>query len=285
MNIMKKIVLWPNPNRDIGFRYSAAAAALCRSEGVDAVMPDTLAGMPPGNMPFRVCPLEEALNGADCLLALGGDGAILHLARPAAARGIPILGVNLGRLGFMSELEPDELPLLTAVLHGRAKRDVRMMLSLCVRRAERTVHEDLALNDAVLAGGGQSRFLSLCVRAGQQDILTFSGDGVIVATPTGSTAYSMAAGGPVVEPHADSLVVTPICAHLSYAKSMVLSAERTVTLRTRSDKQAVLLVDGQAVHSLSQDDEVVIRRSDRKTTLLRVKPYNFYETLYRKLQR
>jgi len=284
MNTLKKIVLWPNPARDADYQHSLAAAAICRELGADVVMPDHLAAALHETPLIRVVPADEALDHADCLLVLGGDGTILHLAKLAAARELPVLGVNLGRLGFMSELEIAELPLLAEALNGCAVRDRRMMLSLCVHRRDQIVHEDMVLNDAVLTGGGQSRFLSLNVQADGQDMISFFGDGVIVATPTGSTAYSMAAGGPVVEPHADSLVVTPICAHLSFAKSMVLSATRTVTLRTLSDKQAMLLVDGQAEHPLTPDDRVVIRRSEKQFTLLRVKAHSFYEMLNRKLQ-
>jgi len=146
------------------------------------------------------------------------------------------------------------------------------------------VYEDLALNDVVLTGNGPSRFLSLRAQADGQDMLSFDGDGVIVSTPTGSTAHSLSAGGPVMEPHAESILVTPVCARLPYIKSMVLPAGRAVTLSVSTDKQAVLLVDGQAEHPLSPGDEALIRRADQTVTLLRIKPYNFYETLRRKLQ-
>ncbi|MCL2747800.1 MAG: NAD(+)/NADH kinase [Oscillospiraceae bacterium] len=282
---MKKVVLWPNPSRDIGFRVSLAAAALCAEEDVEAVIPAEVAGAFPETPLVKVCPLPESLRDADCLLALGGDGTILHLAKHAAKRDIPVLGVNLGRLGFMSELEADELPLITHALRGRAAADARMMLSLAVRRGGRTVHEDLALNDVVLTGGGQSRFLSILVRTDGQDMLSFMGDGVIVATPTGSTAYSMAAGGPIIEPHADSLAVTPICAHMTHVRPMVLSAACAVTLRASPDKEAVLLVDGLAEHPIGPGDEVLVSRSDKQTTLLRIKPYSFYAALSRKLQK
>ena len=281
--MMKKVVLWPNPSRDVGLQISLAVARLCCEQGVEAVIPCDLAGTLENTPLIRICSLEEALENVDCLLALGGDGTILHLAKLAAMRGIPILGVNLGRLGFMSELEADELPLLIEALRGLAVRDERMMLALTVRREGRIVFEDLALNDVALIGGGQSRFLSLRVRADGQDMLSFSGDGVIIATPTGSTAYSMAAGGPIIEPHADSIAVTTICAHLTYAQSTVLSASRVVTLRVLSDKQAKLSVDGRTECPIDPNDEAVVTRSNRTVSLLRVKPYSFYDTLYRKL--
>ena len=281
---MKKVVLWPNPERDLGFTVSLRAAALCAERGVSVVMPAQLASGLCNTPHILVCPMDEALQGADCLLALGGDGTILHLAKWAAIRRIPVLGVNLGRLGFMAELEAHEVPLLGEALEGRYRTDERMMLSLTVFSEGEKVHEDLALNDTVVTGGGSSRFLSLLVQADGKDMMSFMGDGVIVASPTGSTAYSMAAGGPIVEPYADSLAVTPVCAHMTHVRPMVLSGASAVTLRVVSDKQAVILTDGMAEYPLCPGDAAVVTRSDKKLTLIRVKPYNFYEALNRKLQ-
>ncbi|MDR3207773.1 MAG: NAD(+)/NADH kinase [Oscillospiraceae bacterium] len=282
---MKKIVLWPNPARDVGCRVSMEVAALCREAGVEAALPDTLADALPeeGRTRVRILPLEEALKDADCLLALGGDGTILHLAKQAAQRQLPLLGINLGRLGFLAELEVSELPLLREVLAGRFTRDLRMMLDVSICRGETVLHTDLALNDAVLTGDDRGRFLSVRVLSDGQPILSFPGDGVIVSTPTGSTAYSLSAGGPIVEPEAESIAVTPICAHLPGAKAVVLAAGRTVSLWA-NDKPAVLVVDGRPGLPLAPGAEVRVRRSDRRVTLLRVKPHSFYEALDRKFR-
>lgn len=284
MRVMKKVVLWPNPARDIDFRFSLAAAALCAENGVEAVMAEAFAEGLGETSVIRVCSLEEALTNADCIIALGGDGTILHLAELSAVRQIPILGVNLGHLGFMSELETAELPLMADVLRGQYTRDPRMMLSLAVQRNGQVVYSDLALNDVVLTGGVCGRFISVQVLADEKSILTCSGDGLIVATPTGSTAYSLAAGGPIIEPNAESIVVTPICAHALYAKAVVLSSTRTVQLKPLPGKPVVLLVDGKEEFPLEQPDTVVVRKSERRVTLLRVKENSFYETLSQKFQ-
>ncbi|MDR2671129.1 MAG: NAD(+)/NADH kinase [Oscillospiraceae bacterium] len=281
---MKKVALYPNPERDKGFGATLAVAALCRAAGAAVTLPEICAAGLPDTPDIAVCPEAEALRGADCIVVLGGDGTILHAAKAASRADIPILGVNLGRVGFMTELEADELPLLREVLAGRFSRDRRMMLKVEVLRGGLVAGEALALNDAVLTGGLTGRVIPLEVLSDGQPILGFFGDGVIVATPTGSTAYSMSAGGPIVEPAADSLVVTPLCPHALFTRSIVFSAGRRLTLRPKPGNPAFLTVDGSSL-PLQPGDEVSIGRAPSHTTLIRVKTYGFYEHLNRKLHR
>ncbi|MDR0382142.1 MAG: NAD(+)/NADH kinase [Oscillospiraceae bacterium] len=281
---MKKVALYPNPERDEGFGATLAVAALCRAAGAAVTLPETCAAGLPETPDITVCPEPEALRGADCIIVLGGDGTVLHAAKAASREDIPILGVNLGRVGFMTELEAGELPLLREVLAGRFSRDRRMMLRVEVRRDGCAAGEALALNDAVLTGGLTGRVIPLEVLSDGQPILSFFGDGVIVATPTGSTAYSMSAGGPIIEPTADSLVVTPLCPHALFAQSIVFSANRRLTLRPRPGNPAFLTVDGSPL-PLRPGDAVSIDRAPSHTTLIRVKEHSFYERLNRKLQK
>lgn len=277
--MMQKVVLWPNPLRDTDFQHSLAVAALCAAAGTAVAMPDGLAvGLVPSPH-IQVCPQEEALDGADCLVALGGDGTMLHLASVAADHDIPMLGINLGRVGFLSELEPSELSLLTQVLAGKYTREARMLLALDVYREDTIVFSDIALNDVVLSGGAYGRFVSVKVMTDEMEIMTCNGDGVIVATPTGSTAYSMAAGGPVVEPDAENLVVTSICAQAFFTKSVVLSPQRVVTLKPLPPKPVVLFVDGQESAPLELHDVIKVRKSQRQITLLRAKENSFFKKL------
>lgn len=280
--MMKKVALYPNPARDKGLAITLDVARLCRECGVEAVLPEEWgAGLPP-DAPLRVCGEREALMGADCLIALGGDGTILHAATRPAVSGVPILGVNLGRVGFMAELEADELPLIRDILAGQFSEDRRMMLRVDVLRGGESVKRMLALNDAVLTGGLTGRFISLDVLSDGQSILRFFGDGVIVATPTGSTAYSLSAGGPILEPGADSFVVTPLCPQALYARSIVFSAGRRLAVRPLPGKPVFLSVDGTAEVPLCAGDAVSLVRAEQVTTLIRVKAHSFYEKLHKK---
>ena len=219
------------------------------------------------------------------LICFGGDGTILHAAKDATAHQVPILGVNMGSVGFMAELEHSELSLLSKVTAGKYTVEDRMMLDVSVHRDGRTVYEDLALNDAVMTKGAVARIVDLLVYGDGVLISDFGGDGVIVSTPTGSTAYSMAAGGPIVEPSAESLIITPICAHALQAKSFVLGRDRTVEVRTeRSSRKSVYLsVDGGKAFKLAGGDRVVIRRSESKTRLVRLTDKSFYTIVSEKL--
>ena len=228
---MKRVILCPNPYRDKGLTAAKAAEEILRSAGLSAVY--CLPFKPEGgegqfSVPCR--PLQQELRRSDLVIAFGGDGTILHLARAASMRGIPVLGVNLGSLGFMSDLELSELALLKNLAAGRYRKEKRMMLDVSVLREGRTVYTGGALNDAVVTKGAMARVVRLQVTAGEDQLGIFSGDGVVVATPTGSTGYSLSAGGPIVEPTAQNFVISPICAHTVFSKSFVLSAAGTVTV-------------------------------------------------------
>ncbi len=220
----------------------------------------------------------------DLIITLGGDGTILRCAKLAAEAGTPILGLHLGTLGFMAELEVDELSRLPDILAGSFTLDGRMMLSIHVFEGEEVIFSDLALNDVLITGGATGRFISLSVAADDLPIVSFSGDGVIVATPTGSTAYSMAAGGPIIEPNAESISITPICAHALYAKSFVLTPSRVVTIRSFPERLVYLNVDGKGEFPIRPEHRITIGRAEKKTLLARVKENNYFETLGQKFQ-
>ncbi len=283
---MKRVILCPNPYRDKGLAAAKKADALLRETGLETVfcLPFKPEG---GEGQFGVSckPLQQELRGSDVIVAFGGDGTILHLARTAAMRGIPLLGVNLGSLGFMSELEVGEMDLLKNLAEGRYKREKRMMLDVSVIREGRTVYNSSALNDAVITKGAMARVVRLQLSAGEEQVGVFSGDGVVVATPTGSTGYSLSAGGPIVEPTAQNFVISPICAHAVFTKSFVLSAAGTVTVAPAeaNRKQVYLSVDGGKAFSLRQGDKVRICRSRYETELLRLTDKSIYQILRTKM--
>ena len=193
--------------------------------------------------------------------------------------------MNLGSVGFIAELEAGELSLLSRLAGGRFGTEERMMLDVAVLRDGRTLYRDTALNDAVVTKGAVARVLELEVTADRVVMASFSGDGVVVSTPTGSTAYSMAAGGPIVEPTAQNIIVTPICAHSLRAKSVVLDQARTVGVRTArgARKTAYLSVDGGKAFKLLPSDLVEIKRSEAVVRLVRLTGRSFYEGINRKL--
>ena len=196
-----------------------------------------------------------------------------------------MLGVNLGSMGFMAELEPGGLSLLARLPKGDYKVEKRMLLDVAVRREGKVVFRDTALNDAVLTKGAVARVIDLEVLADGILMSSFPGDGVVIGTPTGSTAYSMSAGGPIVEPTAENITVTPICPHALYARSMVLDGSRTVTVLPdeRSRKAVYLSVDGGKAFHLKQGDRVELRKSRYKVRLIRLTDRSFYSIINEKL--
>ena len=284
-----KVVLSPNPYRDRGLRSALAADRILKGAGITTAicLPFPLEKGHRLDIPKSVHfqDMQTELQGADMLICFGGDGTILHAAKDANACGVPILGVNTGSVGYMAELEQGELPLLARLTERKYTIECRMMLDVCIIREGKVILEDLALNDAVITKGAVARIIDLSVYGDDMLITDFAGDGVIMATPTGSTAYSLSAGGPIVEPTAESIIVTPICAHALHARPIVLSQGRTVTTRLGKlgRRTAYLSVDGGKAVKLSSGDTVEIRKSKATTRLVRLSSRSFYEIMNQKL--
>ena len=283
---MKKIILCPNPYRDRDLSAAREAAEIIRDCGIAAVFCLPFQMDPQrGQYPVEIRPLQQEIRGADLVITFGGDGTILHLAKTAAMRSIPILGVNMGSLGFMSELERNEMALLKNLAAGQYKKERRMMLDVEVERGGRSVYRNMALNDTVVTKGAVARVIRLNVDVGSCRLGDFAGDGVIVATPTGSTGYSLSAGGPIVEPTAQNFVVTPICAHSLGARAYVLSAENVVTVypQDAGRKPLYLSVDGGKAFSLRAGDKIQVKRSKYATELVRLTDKNIFDIMRTKL--
>lgn len=285
-----KIVLSPNPYRDKGLKAAMSAKRILEKAGAETCVcfPFELergsVEVPDG---LDFLPEEQAFQGADLLVCFGGDGTILHAAKVADRHGLPVLGVNLGSVGFMAELEVGELAQLGRLTQGKYRVEERMMLDVSVRREGKTVCRELALNDAVITKGAVARIIDLDVKADGVLVGRFSGDGVIVSTPTGSTAYAMSAGGPIVEPTAENLLVTPICPHALHARSFVLDRNRQVTVRMGklSRKTAYLSVDGGKAVRLGGGDRVELRRAQSRARLVKLTDRSFYSVVNQKLGR
>ena len=284
-----RVVLSSNPYRDKGLRAGLEAKRILDKSGVEAILclPFTPKKGERLDVPpyLKLVPLEQALKGANMMLCFGGDGTILHAARDVLEQDIPILGVNLGSVGFMAELERNELPLLTALSRNQYTLEERMMLQVRVYRGERLIHEEIALNDAVFSKGSMARVSELEVWADQALCQQVTGDGVIVATPTGSTAYSMSAGGPIVEPTSQGLVVTPVCAHQLAVRAMVLDANRMLTVRLpKGNRKTIFLsIDGGKAIRLGSHERVEIVRAEKTTKLVRLTGRSFYQRIHEKL--
>ncbi|MCF2596503.1 NAD(+)/NADH kinase [Pseudoflavonifractor phocaeensis] len=284
-----KIILSSNPYRDRGLRAALEAQRVLEKAGAKTVL--CLPFTPkkgdrlelPGQVPLSS--LSRELPEADLLVCFGGDGTILHAARDATLHNVPLMGVNMGSVGFMAELERGELAQLAPLARGEYTIEERMMLDVRVFRGDRMVSQDLALNDAVLSKGSMARVAELEVLADQTQVTAMTGDGVIIATPTGSTAYSMSAGGPIVEPTSQCIIVTPVCAHRLAARAMVLAPQRLVTVRLPKGnrKHLYLSVDGGKAVRLTGGDRVEISRSTYTTKLVQLAHRNFYQVINQKL--
>lgn len=223
---------------------------------------------------------EELATQADLLVAFGGDGTILRAARLGAARGIPILGVNMGGFGFLAEISTEDLiDALPDLLAGRFELDERMMLQAEVPHA-RDPQTLLALNDVVVTKSGVARVLHLWVSVNGEQLASYPADGVIIATPTGSTAYSLSAGGPIVHPRVDAIVITPICPHTFNARSVVVDQNDVILVEVAAPApDATLTVDGRVGVSLAETRRVWVRRAQQVTRFVRLRSSSFYAIL------
>ena len=280
---MKKVILTPNPYRDKNFQTVRSAIGVLTDAGVDVrvCLPfevDRTFDLPKD---LRFSRLDRELSSADLIVCFGGDGTILHMAKTATRAGIPILGVNIGTMGFMAELESSELQELKRLATGEYSLDNRMMLDVTVHRDRDIIFHDICLNDVVITKGAVARIVHLSVECDGVQAMECGGDGVIIATPTGSTAYSLSAGGPIVEPEAHNILITPICAHDVVSRCMVASEKRVVTvgLTKNARRNAFLSVDGGKALRLNIGDVATIRKSNLETRLVRLKDRSFYDVV------
>ncbi len=234
---------------------------------------------------FRYLPLDSVYAEADILIVLGGDGTILEAARRAAQKGTPILGVNLGRLGYMAELELGELDYLSQLFSGEYTLEKRSMLRVELFSGGELRSFCYALNDAVISNGSVSRIVDLELLENGNRVATYRADGMIIATPTGSTAYSMSAGGAIVDPKVPCFCVTPICPHSFGARPMIFSDTATLEIRNICvrEKMLYLTVDGRINFELYRNQVVRITKSSMQTNLIRFKNCEFYKKLCQKM--
>lgn len=285
---MKKVVMTPNPYRDKNFKFAHQAEKILREVGIETRICLAFDVDKNFELPDDVVlhDLSKELRDADMLLCFGGDGTILHASKAATYAGVPILGVNIGTMGFMAELESSELRQLRRLATDDYTLEPRMMLHVRAEHEGAVIFEENALNDAVITKGAVARVVQVAVSCDSVEMMNFSGDGVIVCTPTGSTAYSMSAGGPIVEPTAENIVITPICAHNMQSQTFVTSSRRVITVEIGriGRKSAFLSLDGGRALRLSSGDRITVTRSDYSTQLVHLIDRSFFEVVKNKLK-
>jgi len=288
VNSLKRVVLSPNPYRDKDFATLREAMAVLKGAGIDTrvCLPFEVDRNYELPRDIRFSRLDRELPGADMLICFGGDGTLLHTAKTATRQGIPVLGVNIGTMGFMAELESGELSQLARIAADDYTIDNRMMLDVTVHRDRDIIFHDLCLNDVAITKGAVARIVHLKVQCDGVQAMECGGDGIIIATPTGSTAYSLSAGGPIVEPDAHSILITPICAHDVASRCIVVSDRRTVsvTMTQNARRNAYLSVDGGRTLRMNMGDVATIRKSNLCTKLVRFKDRSFFDVVNMKFR-
>ena len=280
------IAICPNPYRDIDCRLSLRAMDILRPLGKKCCICPVFAKsgddiLPPG---IEYHNLDDVLDACELIVVVGGDGTILNVARHLKESSVPILGVNLGTKGFMANIEPEDLEHISDAAEGKFKLSRRMMLDVSYMRDGELIYSDHALNDIVIHGCGDC--ININALCNGPHLTAFSGDGIIVSTPTGSTGYSMSAGGPIVEPEAENIIISPICAHMMSARSFVLGPNSIISIGAHKlhDRKANLSVDGNNVMDIANGDTIIVKKSEHYTLMVDLGLRNFYEFSFEKLR-
>jgi NAD+ kinase len=263
--------------------------AWLRDRGIRVVFESATAALMPSTDGLDVAATCDLVEVVDMIVVLGGDGTLLSMADciATAGRSIPLLGVNFGSLGFLTEVTLPELyPSLDAALSGRAPIEERLMLRSTTRRRGDTFASHVALNDVVMTKGARSRMIDLSVWVGDEFVTRVKADGLIVASPTGSTAYNLAAGGPIVQPSVDALVVTPIAPHTLTNRPIIIPASSTVRVQPHMDSrdEVFLTFDGQAGFDVEEGDEISVCRGAHPLQLIHATTRSYFEVLRQKLK-
>jgi NAD+ kinase len=255
-----------------------------RAHGLTAILEKQTAGLVP-SASVQAASKDELPGLVDLLVVLGGDGTLLSMARAVGDLGVPILGVNLGGLGFLTATTLDEmLPALDAVLAGRMAIEERMLLAARLVRGGQTVGEYSALNDVVITKSAMSRIVDLAVSVGGRHATAYRADGLIISTPTGSTAYNLSTGGPILFPTMDAVVLTPIAPHTLSNRPIVIPASERIEVTLLDDQDVMLTMDGQVGVPLRERDTVEVQKAAARIRLLRFSHKDFFSVLRTKLK-
>jgi NAD+ kinase len=273
---IKQVIVLHHPKIAPSQPVAASIASWLEAKGVRARLAST----------WNEGEVRPLIPESDLIVVLGGDGSMLRAARMAAGTKVPILGVNMGRLGFLSEMGPEDWSAkLPKVLDGEYWLEERMMLKTQTLRGDTGIAEHLALNDVVISRGGLARVIRLHTEIDGDKLTTYVADGLIIATPTGSTAYALAAGGPILPPELHNILVLPIAPHLTLDRAIVLAEGSTVRVNVKTDHQAILTVDGQFEFEMQDGDQIKVSASEHTSRFIRLGAHTyFYHTLLARLE-
>ena len=284
---MKKFALLTNYSKDKRLVYTRMIKTYITENGGSYWIPRYISEPDKdGDQRYDFSDMPEDI---ECVLVLGGDGTLLQAARELLQRHIPLLGINLGTLGFLTSAEKSELPkCLDSVLDDSCSIDERMMLEGVAYHGSEKIQMNIALNDVIIARAGFSRLVELKIYVNGELLSIYNADGIIVSTPTGSTGYSLSAGGPIIFPQTDVMVITPICPHSLQARSLVVSGEDRIMIeigrrRKTQREEAMVTFDGRSAQELETGDRIEIYKAQETTQLIRLKGRSFYQVLQNKI--
>ena len=284
---MKKFALLTNYSKDKRLVYTRMIKTYITENGGSYWIPRYISEPDKdGDQRYDFSDMPEDI---ECVLVLGGDGTLLQAARELLQRHIPLLGINLGTLGFLTSAEKSELPkCLDSVLDDSCSIDERMMLEGVAYHGSEKIQMNIALNDVIIARAGFSRLVELKIYVNGELLSIYNADGIIVSTPTGSTGYSLSAGGPIIFPQTDVIVITPICPHSLQARSLVVSGEDRIMIeigrrRKTQKEESMVTFDGRSAQELETGDRIEIYKAQETTQLIRLKGRSFYQVLQNKI--
>ncbi len=266
---MKKIVLLKNDTKPIAFTIQDRLLEIFKNSNIQVIT-------------------DENINDEDIdmLIILGGDGTLLYFARQKKWINTPVLGINCGNLGFLSEVETDELDsAMSKLIKGEYDLEKRILIDITVTRNGETVFRSQAINEGALTKGSLSRLTNIEVFVDERWVDTYPSDGVIISTPTGSTAYSLSAGGPLVSPQMSLFIITPIAPHALYARPIIISSDSSIKMKIKKANFCFLTVDGQENYKILPSDIIEIKKSKQFLELVRIKELNFFKLMRQKLRR
>ena len=280
-----KIAIIVNLSKEKAIVCAAQMTQMLRQEGAQVLMPPDCAQIfCDSSVVFAKTP-EQLFEAADMAVTVGGDGTIIHAAKYAACTGTPLIGVNVGRLGFAADVEIDEIGDLKKLISGGYTTEQRLVLEVEVRKPGGS-KRFLAVNDAVVTHSALSKIVDFTLSVGGEEVSRYRADGLLFSTPTGSTAYSLSAGGPIVAPGMECILMTPVCPHSLFSRSVVFDAasELSVTVKIPPGCGCVLSIDGDTNINITEADTVLVRRAKQQLTMLSVKQRNFYQKVNEKLK-
>ena len=283
MNFLKAVVV-PNTKKDVNLSVTKNIVQFLLSKSVEVVLDSTFQSCFSGDITFLN--YDDLFLEADFVVTVGGDGTILKVAEKLSELNVSVIGVNLGRMGFMAEIEPNEVHLLENILESKFTIDKRMMLDVDVVRGGRVVSTYKALNDIVVSNGRVSKMSELELYCDDTYVSTFHSDGIIVSTPTGSTAYSLSAGGAIIDPTINCLLFTPVCPHSFYnARPIVFSPNNLIQIKAvqQGEDNTYLTVDGSINEKIFYSDLVNVKASKSTLNLIKIKENKFYDRVYQKI--